>query len=315
MKAIALEIARCERGAFPKNTHPAMTQTPIPPITPTQTGAEALTAVNAAVSAAIGLSASDTEPSDTLPGMLWLDTSTGDQALYQRSLDDTGWIMLWQFSDEHPNGPDLHRPVYLDEADYDFSATAAFDWTRYASQFYCTTGAADRTLTLQAAADRVGRTLRIFRAEYDDPAYTLTVDVAGGDPISGIGLDTFTLEPNESVLLLGYDDELVVAGPAYRVLSHSRGGFTRRLAATATLTPYDRLALCDATAGTMSVNLQPAAECAGLELVVVKTDAGGNAVTVDPDSAETINGSATAALSSQYDTIRLVSTGTEWITL
>ena len=48
----------------------------------------------------------------------------------------------------------------------------------------------------------------------------------------------------------------------------------------------------------------------------MKVDAGAGAVTIDADSSETINGSTTVSLSSQYDYRTLVYDGSsEWIVI
>jgi hypothetical protein len=44
-------------------------------------------------------------------------------------------------------------------------------------------------------------------------------------------------------------------------------------------------------------------------------DSSGNAVTVDGNGAETINGAATKALSTQYETVHIMSDGANWIIL
>ncbi|MCP3980743.1 MAG: hypothetical protein GY716_15685 [bacterium] len=86
---------------------------------------------------------------------------------------------------------------------------------------------------------------------------------------------------------------------------------------TETSGPYtvvagDTLILGDATAGAFDVDLPAAATSAGRYLIVKKIDVSGNAITVDGNSAETIDGAATVVLASQYDSVQLVCDGTEW---
>jgi hypothetical protein len=69
----------------------------------------------------------------------------------------------------------------------------------------------------------------------------------------------------------------------------------------------------DATGGAFTVTLQPAAEVTDTEILIVRMNAGANAVTVDGDGSETINGSTTASLGSQYAFVHLVTNGTEWV--
>jgi len=82
-------------------------------------------------------------------------------------------------------------------------------------------------------------------------------------------------------------------------------------------TPYtqlstDSLILVDATSGAVTVNLIAVAADNGAPVTIKKIDASGNAVTIDGDGAETIDGSTTKVLSSQYDSATVQQDGTEW---
>ena len=73
------------------------------------------------------------------------------------------------------------------------------------------------------------------------------------------------------------------------------------------------LVLIDATGGAVTVDLPPTvASNAGREIAFRKVDAGGNAGTVDTPGSETIDGSASVSLASQWDTAVLVCDGTNW---
>ena len=74
----------------------------------------------------------------------------------------------------------------------------------------------------------------------------------------------------------------------------------------------DAFVASDATSGAITAVLPAAATATGLIYEIKKIDASANAVTVDGDGAETIDGSATQILSSQYDSITVISDGTEW---
>ena len=55
---------------------------------------------------------------------------------------------------------------------------------------------------------------------------------------------------------------------------------------------------------------------AGRTVTIVKVDAGAGSVTIDADGSETINGSATVSLASQYDFRTLIGDGaTGWIVI
>jgi len=81
----------------------------------------------------------------------------------------------------------------------------------------------------------------------------------------------------------------------------------------ATGSPKDTY-LCDATGGAITANLPAVADTRlGRRVCVIKTDASGNAVTVDGNAAETINGAATYSLAAQWKSVTLENTGTAWI--
>jgi hypothetical protein len=69
----------------------------------------------------------------------------------------------------------------------------------------------------------------------------------------------------------------------------------------------------DASGAARTITLPTAVGITGREYAIIKTDAGANAVTVDGNGAETINGSANKALAAQYDFVRVVSDGTNWL--
>jgi len=79
-----------------------------------------------------------------------------------------------------------------------------------------------------------------------------------------------------------------------------------------TLTVADELVLVDATAGAVTVTLPAVSGLTGRRFWVKKVDASGNAVTLDGNGAETIDGSATYALAAQWDAVRVMCSGTAW---
>ncbi len=80
-----------------------------------------------------------------------------------------------------------------------------------------------------------------------------------------------------------------------------------------TATATDEVIDCDGTGGAFSITLPTAVGIAGTRYTIRKSDGGGNAITIDGSGAETINGSATVALSAQYNYRTIVSDGTNWI--
>lgn len=79
-----------------------------------------------------------------------------------------------------------------------------------------------------------------------------------------------------------------------------------------TVTSLDSVILVDATAGAVTVTLPAASVSTGQRLEIKKTDSSGNAVTIDGNGAETIDGAATASLSVQYESKTIVCDGSNW---
>lgn len=106
----------------------------------------------------------------------------------------------------------------------------------------------------------------------------------------------------------------VVLGQKLRELSGtvSRGYLTTSVDAAYTASWHDETLLVDATGGAVTVTLPAAASNKGLRLVVKKIDASANAVTVDGNSSETIDGAATVSTTTQYDVWRLHCDGAAW---
>lgn len=82
---------------------------------------------------------------------------------------------------------------------------------------------------------------------------------------------------------------------------------------TTVLADAETLFLVDATAGAVTINLLAAASYpTGTRIAVKKVDASANAVTIDANLSETIDGSLTRTLSTQYDVIVLRTNGVSW---
>ncbi|HEY1192376.1 MAG TPA: hypothetical protein VGE74_32435 [Gemmata sp.] len=125
---------------------------------------------------------------------------------------------------------------------------------------------------------------------------------------------------------VGHVVEVVAPGialvePCYDgTAAHERYGVSRWLAATGAqaLTKYDlgKTVFVPNTAA-LTVTLPAVADTqAGDRVRVVKTTADAQAVTLDGNAAETIdNGATLATIDARYDTVELVSTGTEWVVL
>jgi hypothetical protein len=79
-----------------------------------------------------------------------------------------------------------------------------------------------------------------------------------------------------------------------------------------TLANTDYFVPVDATTGAVTLTLPPAATSEGQMLNVKKVDITANTVTVDGNSAETIDEATTQVIVAQYDCITMLCSGTEW---
>lgn len=89
----------------------------------------------------------------------------------------------------------------------------------------------------------------------------------------------------------------------------------QRATAAITLDAANTVVLCDATAAAFTVTLPPAAKNPARVYTVKKIDASVNAVTVDGNAAETIDGAATHALALRWNSVTIYSDGSNWIVL
>jgi hypothetical protein len=94
------------------------------------------------------------------------------------------------------------------------------------------------------------------------------------------------------------------------------GGVTAISSNTTVTADQDRVTfLCDASGGAFTLTLPPAATADnGFEVTLVKDGTDVNAVTLDGDGSETIDGAATRALSLPGARVTVISDGSNWIT-
>lgn len=133
-----------------------------------------------------------------------------------------------------------------------------------------------------------------------------------GDLAVATGASTIVREP------VGADNTVLIADSAQTsgikwgsVAGLSNLSVTSKVAAY-TATTGDDVVLADSSAGAYTVGLYTAVGNSGKTIRIKKTDTSVNLVTVDPNSTETIDGSTTLKLSTQYESITLVSNGTNW---
>lgn len=90
----------------------------------------------------------------------------------------------------------------------------------------------------------------------------------------------------------------------------------RAVTATTTLTANDYVVLCDPSGGAITVNLPAVATTQPGRLYWIRTTGTTNAVTIDGNASETIDGSTTKSLASgAIHAVKIVSDGTAWFTV
>lgn len=103
-----------------------------------------------------------------------------------------------------------------------------------------------------------------------------------------------------------------------RVVERGLGGGAQVLAvnvitaASVTLDTTYCVVLCDATSNAITVNLPAISAQAGIIYHIKKIDASANAVTVEGNASETIDGSLNQIITTQYTNMMIVAGLTEW---
>lgn len=117
---------------------------------------------------------------------------------------------------------------------------------------------------------------------------------------------------NAASALVGY---LTSAGTMQLAADIDSIGVKAAITSTAVdlaLTSAHYMVTVDATGGARTITLPPAASNAKRVYVIKKVDASGNAVTIDPDGAELIDGAANKALAVQWASATIQCDGTAW---
>ena len=179
---------------------------------------------------------------------------------------------------------------------------------------------ADVTVTLPGASGgdaEEGRVLIILRLDSGANGHTVTITADGSDTINnGAAGGSITLDSRHACVALR-----PTGGTVWDVVwsigtvGGVRQGHPHR-SIDDTDSPYtagvEENLYCDATSNPITVNLPSAVTSNGKTYRIKKTDASANAVTIDANASETIDGATTLALSAQYDAATICCDGAAW---
>lgn len=98
------------------------------------------------------------------------------------------------------------------------------------------------------------------------------------------------------------------------------GVIAKRIVATKTgaytlLSASDDVILADATSAGFTLTLPASSGLTGRVFVIKKIDSSANVVTVDGNASETIDGETTLSLYNQYESVKIMSDGTNWVVI
>ena len=114
-----------------------------------------------------------------------------------------------------------------------------------------------------------------------------------------------------------WEVELAKLALENRIATYLQGGGATRgayrsVTATGNVVSGDYLIIADATGGAIKMALPPAALVPGRIYAFKRVNSGANAVVIDPNASETIDGAATYTLSAQWNSVTIMSNGTAW---
>lgn len=126
-------------------------------------------------------------------------------------------------------------------------------------------------------------------------------------------LDTKAASSTVNNHLSNYNNPHAVT--AKQVGAYSQAIVTKTTDYTATLD--DQVIVCDASSGAVTITLPTAASALssgrGHVYCIFKKDSTSNDVIIDANGSETIDGELTFNLVAQYESIKVISDGTEWL--
>jgi hypothetical protein len=212
----------------------------------------------------------------------WDDLITG--VLTQHNQDGTHGTVTSTSLKANP-GTSSDDAVILDMATPTSGAAAQYDSHALRWRGARWTGSAANTVDWRLLVDVTAGGSQLFFQNREDSNSYVSKFTLGGD-----GVLTLT-------------NRVQFGGPAQYPVTTKTGNYT------ATLTDY--FIRVDTTSGNVTITLPTAVNYAGLSYIILKTVAA-NTVTVQGTSSQTLNGSSTQTITSQYGVLRVFSNDTNW---
>lgn len=147
------------------------------------------------------------------------------------------------------------------------------------------------------------------------PVYSFTSATTSGLFLTGTNAVAISVGGTERARISTAGD-LGIATTSPNSKLHVNGSAAYAFASTSadiTLDSTHNFVAVSASAANRTITLPTAAGITGREYTVKKTDATSNTVTIDGAASETIDGDLTLVLVSQYQSVTLVSDGTNWL--
>lgn len=135
-------------------------------------------------------------------------------------------------------------------------------------------------------------------------ANSQTVKIQGSSSMSATWTFTFPVTAGTTGMTMITDGSGTMS---YRYIEKTAAKTT-----TYTGTGDETTILCDASGAAFTVTLPAAASYTGKHYHIKKTDSSTNAVTIDGNASETIDGATTTTVSLQYETLTIISDGSNW---
>lgn len=152
------------------------------------------------------------------------------------------------------------------------------------------------------------------------PSPKLTISSTGAATFSGTvtisTVNSYATSSTSTKVLVLDGSSVVSYRTAAQIIADGNGGngygAWRVVSDDYTVVSTDNVVTVDASGGSKTITLPQASTVTGRIYTVKKTDSSANAVTIDGYSTETIDGSLTKSLATQYKAMTMISTGSVW---